>query len=78
MHKNPNEDPIKEKVIAALESYKNNPYGGAGYDVMRYAQQGRIGTDVGGQVFIDWYPLHQGYVILRLAKAGKLYYKEKT
>lgn len=77
MYTRTDEDPLKEKVIFALESYKNDTgYAGAGYDILRYAKMGRIGTDASAQDFLDWYPSNSGFIILRLAKAGKLYYKE--
>ena len=68
----------KEKLAnAALVKYKNENCGSAGYDILRYAAKGILttGADVSAEEFVNWYPLNMGYVILRLAKAGKLEYK---
>jgi len=73
-------DPLKQHVIQALEDYWSDTNDvGAGYAILRYAKQGLIGVspEVDPQVFIDWYPLNQGFVLLRLAKAGKLFYKKQ-
>lgn len=68
----------KEKLVkAALEKCKeSNGFEGA-YDVLRYAAKGVIKTSEGvsTEEFMNWYPLNMGFVILRLAKAGKLEYK---
>lgn len=76
MYERDKEHPMKRYVESALARYRHNDCG-AGYDILRYAKQGLIATDasVDPQVFLDWYPLNQGYVLLRLAKSGKLKYK---
>lgn len=70
---------VQKMVESALDRFAADPasYVG-GYDIMRYAQQGLIAVtkDVDPQIFVDWYPLNQGYVILRLAKQGKLQYRQ--
>lgn len=73
------EEHTKKLVESALESYQHGDTAGAGYNILRYAQRGLIAVDasVDPNVFVDWYPLHQGYVLLRLAKQGKLLYKRK-
>lgn len=73
-------DPLKLFVEKALHDYQNGTSEcAAGYDILRYSSQGLIGVDksVDPNVFVDWYPLHQGYVLLRLGKQGKLHYKRK-
>jgi hypothetical protein len=66
-------------VTSALEDYHTNPNSSRGYDILRYAAKGVIDCteDVSPQMFLDWYPLNMGYVILRLAKAGKLFYRNE-
>lgn len=74
------EDRFKKYVETALVNYrKNNADCGAGYNILRYASQGLIEVDVNvnPNIFVNWYPLHQGYVLLRLAKDGMLSYKQK-
>lgn len=71
-------DPMKRYVCQALIDYWEDINDvGAGYAILRYAKQGliQISPEVDPQVFLDWYPLNQSYVILRLAKDGKLLYK---
>lgn len=73
-------NPLREYVEKALNDYQKNPNDcGAGYAILRYAKQGLIGVmpGVDPQIFIDWYPLNQGYVLLRLAKENELYYKNQ-
>lgn len=66
------------KVKTALLEYKLNGCTNAGWNVLRYAKQGRINIDCAdfAQDFIAWYPSNPDYLILRLAKAGKLSYKK--
>jgi hypothetical protein len=69
----------KERFVnRALEKYKNENCPSSGYDILRYAAMGvvTITEDVAAEEFMSWYPSHMGFVILRLAKAGKLVYKE--
>lgn len=71
-------DPMKELVESALVAYhKDEKNCGAGYNIIRYASQNMIEVDasVDPNVFVEWYPRHQGFVLLRLAKQGKLSYK---
>lgn len=67
----------EELVNAALAKCKETNGLSGGYDILRYAAKGVLKTsaDVSAEEFINWYPLNMGYVILRLAKAGKLEYK---
>ena len=68
----------KEKLVnAALATFNETGGLSGGYDILRYAAKGVLKTtaDVSTEEFINWYPLNMGYVILRLAKAGKLEYK---
>jgi hypothetical protein len=77
MYNRDKEHPMKQFVENALDRYLCDTYDcGAGYDILRYARRGLILVDasVSPQVFLDWYPMNQGYVLLRLAKAGKLKY----
>ena len=65
----------KEKLVnAALAKFNETDGLSGGYDILRYAGKGVLKTtaDVSAEEFINWYPLNMGYVILRLAKAGKL------
>lgn len=73
------EERTKKLVEGALESYQYGDTVAAGYDILRYARQGMIAVNasVDPNVFIEWYPLNQGYVLLRLARDGKLSYKQK-
>jgi hypothetical protein len=78
MNPTSSEDPLKKHVISALEEYRNDPINSnRGYDIIRYVGHGRIGTNACAQDFLDWYPLNPGFIFLRLAKEGKLFYKEK-
>lgn len=67
----------EELVNAALAKCKETNGLEAGYDILRYAAKGVLKTsaDVSAEEFINWYPLNMSYIILRLAKAGKLEYK---
>lgn len=68
----------KEVLVKhALAKFKETDGLECGYDILRYAAKGVLTTsaEVSTEEFINWYPLHMGYVILRLAKAGKLEYK---
>lgn len=68
----------KEKLVkAALAKCQETDGLEGGYDVLRYAAKGVLKTSAGvsAEEFINWYPLNMGFVILRLAKAGKLEYK---
>lgn len=69
---------FEKKVKTALIRYKM--HGGIvdGYDILRYAKQGRISIDSADftRDFMEWYPRDPAYLILRLAKAGKLSYKK--
>lgn len=70
-------DPMAKFVNQALIDYRKDIYDvSAGYAILRYAKQGLIGLspEVDPQIFIDWYPLNQGFILLRLAKAEKLFY----
>jgi len=81
MYQRDKQDPFEERVQTALAKYAEDSSAcGSGYDILRYAQQGYIAVskDVDPQIFIDWYPLHQGYILLRLAKQGKLYYRQNV
>ena len=74
------EDPFKKWVKTALDDYRNNVNDcTAGYSILRYAARGLIQVDssVDPNIFVEWYPLNQGYVLLRLARDGKLSYKQK-
>lgn len=78
MYERDKEHPMKQYVEDALDRYRRDINDcGAGYDILRYTKLGLIATDasVDPQVFLDWYPLNQGYVLLRLAGGGKLKYK---
>lgn len=77
MYERDKEHPMKQFVESALDGYFRDSHDcGAGYAILRYASRGLIVVDPGvdPQVFLDWYPLNQGYVLLRLAKDGKLKY----
>lgn len=73
------EKQIKERVTSALNDYYESDGSdiNAGYNVLRYAQQGLIKTSSRAQAFVEWYPRDPGYVILRLARDGKLAYLSK-
>lgn len=77
-----NTDKMKLYVNLALQDMLNWPdiRPGSAYNVIRYANQGLLETtpEVDPQLFLDWYPLNQGFVILRLAIKGQLRYKEHT
>lgn len=70
----------ERKVKAALLKYQVT--GGkdvnAGYNIIRYLKQGRINIDSPdfAQDFVAWHPLPVEYLVLRLAKAGKLSYRK--
>lgn len=71
-------DRYRLNVEHALNEYRNNSDNcSAGYSILRYTALGyvKVSHDVDAQAFVDWYPLHAGYIILRLAKAGKLSYR---
>lgn len=73
-------DPMVKLVNQALIDYREDIYDvSAGYAILRYTKRGLIGVsaEVNPQVFADWYPLDQGFIILRLAKEGKLFYKKQ-
>lgn len=75
-----NENPMKDRVLNALERYRNNTLDcSAGYDILRFVEKNliNISDDVDPQIFINWYPSDQAYIILRLAKQNKLSYKEQ-
>jgi hypothetical protein len=69
----------KKYVEEALEQYARHQSAASGYSILRYAAKGviRVSNDIDTNVFIDWYPLNQAYVILRLAAQGKLFYAER-
>jgi hypothetical protein len=70
-------EPMQELVEDALSTLAKNPHDAtAGYSVIRYAQQGLLKTSAGvdANIFVNWYPLNLGFVILRLAQQGKLEY----
>lgn len=69
----------KDLVETAIRRYTEDINDSvAGSSILRYASAGLIGTNGDPNEFISWYPLHQGYIILRQAREGKLYYKECT
>lgn len=69
---------MKPLVEKALEGYKNDPTDTSkGYDIIRYVNQRLIASNASAQEFLDFYPLNPAYIILRLAKEGKLSYKEQ-
>ena len=73
------EDPFKKWVETALDRYRDNINDcAAGYDIIRYAARSLIQVDpsVDPNIFVQWYPLNQGYVLLRLARDGKMSYKQ--
>lgn len=74
------ENHMKKYVEDALKKYKDDENCGAGYQIIRYASKGllKMNTDINGEVFLNWYPNNPAYIILRLAKAGKLSYKESN
>lgn len=67
----------ERKVKTALLKYKLGQ-GNEGWNILRYAKQGRINIDSADFThdFMEWYPSSPDYLILRLAKAGKLSYKQ--
>ena len=72
------EDLLEKWVETALNRYRDNINDcAAGYDIIRYAARGMIQVDLSTDpnIFVRWYPLNQGYVLLRLARDGKLFYK---
>jgi len=69
----------KQMVESALSDYRNKTNTtNAGVNILRYSNQGliRVKEFVSPNEFMDWYPRHQGYVILRLAKLGLLVYND--
>jgi hypothetical protein len=66
-------------VNTALADYREKSCPSAGYNILRYASIGVlvVKSCVEAEEFMNWYPSHMGYVILRLAKAGRLEYKER-
>jgi hypothetical protein len=64
----------KEKFVnEALESYKDTNGCTGGYEILRYAAKGALKSDTYTvEELTMWKELNLGYVILRLAKAGKL------
>ena len=70
---------LNKEVLVKHALTKFNETNGleCGYDILRYAAKGVLKTsaDVSAEEFVNWFPLNMGYVILRLAKAGKLEYK---
>ena len=69
-----------EKLVnLALDDYQAGvDTHNAGWNILRYAKQGRINVNCPGfdKVFMEWYPNNPDYIILRLAKAGQLSYKK--
>jgi hypothetical protein len=67
----------KEKVNAALAAYQDTGDTSAGWNVLRYAKLGLITIDEldFDLIFMEWYPANPDFLILRMAKTGKLYYK---
>ena len=80
MYTRDKKDHMVQKVNQSMLDYREDINDiSAGYAILRYTKQGLIAVspEVDSQVFLDWYPLNQGFVILRLAKAGKLLYKHQ-
>jgi len=71
---------IEKKVKIALLKYQlsGSKDINAGYDVLRYSKQGRVNIDSSDfvQDFMAWYPQNPDFLILRLARAGKLNYRQ--
>lgn len=69
----------EKKVKLALLKYQvsKGQDVNAGFNVMRYAKKGylKVVSNDLPQAFVQWYPLEMGYLILRLAKEGKLVYQ---
>ena len=78
MYQRDKQDPMKDKVEFALSEYaKDINNVGAGYSILRYAERDllkMVDTSL-AEEFLDWYPRHAGYVILRMAAKGNLIYK---
>jgi hypothetical protein len=57
-------------VETALVSYSENPNINAGCNIIRYSKNGliKVSSDVDPNVFVQWYPCDQGFILLRLAK----------
>ena len=70
----------KKPVKRALKRYRKDVYDTcAGYDVLRYAKAGYLKVDDdAAKEFMDWYPRNMDYIILRLARKGKLSYKKSS
>jgi hypothetical protein len=69
----------ENRINRALTNYKNGiDMVNAGWDILRYAKQGRVNINCPSfdKVFMDWYPNNPDYIMLRMAKAGKLSYKK--
>jgi hypothetical protein len=76
-----NNDYYKKRVTVALDRYKESAFDcSAGYDILRYASQGLLQVDnsTDPNVFVQNYPQHAGYILLQLAKQGKLLYKQRS
>ncbi len=71
----PETDNWKTRVERALLKYKMG--GDGGWDILRYTKQGRVEIDpvIFGTLMQDWYPKNPDYIILEMAKMGKLSYK---
>ena len=79
MYARDDKNPLRDMISKALLVFeKQTSYEGA-YDILRWAKRGLIQVDptVSSQEFVDWYPRDQGYVLIRLARLGKLSYKEQ-
>jgi hypothetical protein len=75
-HKTYWEENYKTFVEKALKTYQETGMLG-GYDILRYAEKGLLQTSENIiQDVLDWYPITPAYIILRLAKEGKLKLKE--
>lgn len=68
----------KRLVETALAGYLEKQDINSGYNIIRYSNQRliRVKEFVSPNVFMEWYPRNQTYVILRLAKKGLLCYNE--
>lgn len=68
----------EKKVKTALLRYKLRGETNDGFNVLRYAKQGRVNIDNADfvQDFMAWYPRNPDFLILRLARAGKLSYRQ--
>lgn len=70
-----NIEKVVNKVLLDYEHSKGMDCN-AGYDVMRYAEEGYLKVTVDATAeFMSWYPLNAAYIILRLVKRGFVTYQ---